>query len=146
MQKKQYKIIIGIFMSFLIAVLMGRIVFLANTPSINPSFISSLANLPVNLLNLPKKLLIAISTRNINNENSNSLTNKNLFRDPATVNLPPNTIFKSISKGVYAADDEAKGVKYIKIDGNVKLELKTLKVTFSDGTVKEITAWVQVSK
>lgn len=120
--KLSVKILIVIIISYVLIKIFTPVIFLANTPLVNPEFITKLKNTPQTIVQIPGKMLASLNSLNPFNRNPSvpSSTPSDQLASANQVTPPPNIIMKSISKGVYAGKDPATGQSYIKIEAGTK--------------------------
>ena len=107
------KILIVVLISFFAVKTIAPQMFLADTPFVSPDFITRLKNYPAELASVPGRLIAGL----------NPFGKKDEFPDVKIVTPPPNVIFRSISKGVYAGEDPTTGQKYIKVEAGTKYRI-----------------------
>lgn len=125
------KIVLILFFSFLGVYVFSPIIFLANTPKINPKFIASIKKMPENIINFPGNMMANIGSLFYNPLYNNQLNQSQPIEDqninipkPIQLITPPSYLqFKPVSKYVEAAEDEKTGKKYIKIKKGASLEV-----------------------
>lgn len=105
--KTRIKILLIVLVSFLVVKTGTSQLFIADSPRINPEFIARLKNAPQELA-----------------ANLNPFKKKDdMFADVKSVTPPDNVIFKSISKGVSAAEDPKTGKSYIRVEAGTKYRI-----------------------
>lgn len=122
------KILFILFFSFLSIYFFSPIIFLANTPRINPRFITSIKSLPENISSFPGKIIANLSNFfYIQQKTSDYQLNQNQTASipkPIQLITPPSYLeFKPVSKYVEAAEDEKTGNKYLKIKKGAKMKV-----------------------
>lgn len=146
---QRQKIIFSLVISYLAVMLMVNAVFLANTPRVNPLFISKLKSIPSDLVKLPSRMLASLMSvqkpSNYVNPNTNSsnlaqtqeiLNPEELL--PPKVTAPSSVVFKPLVKGVLAGEDPKTNSKYVTIKGGTRMQITNYKLTLADGTQKNI--------
>jgi hypothetical protein len=153
-RSKPFIIILVIIISFFFSIWLTNNVFITNTPRLNPLFIAKLKSAPGYIASIPKLIQNAISSKSQNqiakNEPSSNQTANNSPRPKyETIQLsqtmstmpkvtpPASAVFKSVSKGVYAAEG-SNNSKYIKIEKGTPVEVRVYHITMPDGTSKEV--------
>lgn len=115
--KTRVKVLFIVLSSFLLVKIASPQIFLADSPKINPLFVAKIKNTPFELARLPSKMIASII-------NLNPFANKDeVISNVKLVTPPPNIIFKSVAKGVSAAEDPKTGKKYIKIEAGTKYRI-----------------------
>ncbi|GAB4219815.1 MAG: hypothetical protein Fur009_7640 [Candidatus Microgenomates bacterium] len=125
------KIVLILLFSFLGVYVFSPIIFLANTPKINPKFIASIKKMPENIINYSGKLTANIGSLFYNPFYNNQYDQNQVIKDqntnilkPVQLITPPSYLqFKPVSKYVEAAEDAETGKKYIKIKKGARLEV-----------------------
>ena len=114
------KMVVAILLSFGVVKLLSPVVFIADSPQINPNWAADLFSLP--------SRSIAFIQDPTNPDN-------NLKRvDIGHSAQPPEALeYKPVMKGVYAAEDPVTGKKYAKIEAGTKLRAEEVKL--SDGRI-----------
>ena len=109
--------ILVIFVTFVVVKGFSNMVFMAETPKLNPVFIAQLQNIPQTMGQLPENILAGI----------NGLFNKKpftgSFANVKMITPPPNAVFKAISKGVSAAEDPTTGQTLIQVQAGTKYRI-----------------------
>lgn len=156
------KTVLVLAFAFLLGNFISNTVFVASTPIIRKDFIASVRNIPSTLMKASKNTIAFLTTIgknsltnketaqvNTNNPNPTAKNNDvytNFLKNQTTVSPPPQVPFKSISTGVYAADDPVTNTRYLKLSSGVQLQIKTIKIKAADGTEQELKALVPLSQ
>lgn len=106
-------------LSFLAVKYTSPQVFIANTPVINPLFVTNLKNTPSYIASIPQKI--------------GSMFNKNLQSEMERIALkkiPPGLIFQPLTKGVEAqvAEDPVTGKKYLNMPVGTEYKFEEIEV------------------
>lgn len=111
--------LIVLVLSFLVVKYASPQVFVANTPVINPSFVTNLKNTPSYVASIPQKI------GNMFNENPQSEMERIALK-----NTPPGLIFHPLTKGVEAqvAEDPATGKKYLNIPAGTEYKFEEIEL------------------
>lgn len=121
------KILFSILISVLAVKIFSPIVFLANTPRMNPRFIASLIEAPEKIISFPGKMIAGLSNMFIfqkNTDNYNQNYNNQIANQPVSfITPPPYLQFKPVSKYVEAAEDEKEKKTYLKIKKGARLKV-----------------------
>ncbi len=105
--KTRIKILIVVLVSFVVVKTVSPQIFLADSSKINPEFITKLQNAP------GKMIAGIIGLFNKNND----------FANVKIVTPPDDAVFKSISKGVSAAEDPTTGQTLIQVQAGTKYRI-----------------------
>lgn len=138
------KMVLVLLFTFLAVRAVAPNLFIANSPKINPVFITEIINKPKEIAAMPGRFLSSLSNFRLFNFDysdegaaSTTVARKRVspaFREPiAKVSVnpkviaevkfktpPANLVFKYVSKGVSAAEDPQTGEKYIKVEAGTK--------------------------
>jgi len=113
--KSRIKIGFIILVSFLLVKSLANTVFVAETPRINQEFIAKLKDSPQIIARLPGNLIAGINGLFISKHGSLAHNDDIWMVTPA-----PNAIFRTISKGVSAAEDPITGQHILSVQAGVK--------------------------
>ena len=126
------KIGITIIVSFMLVQTLSPVVFLANTPQINPQLAQNLQLVPARTMAFLRNPL----------DSTQAQREVELEQVAKSVTPPSQELnYKPITTGVQAAEDPSTGKKYVKIVAGTELEVKYL--TLSDGRVVKVYTKVQ---
>lgn len=121
------KIALVILITFFSVKTVAPNLFIANSPEINPVFITEIINKPKEIAAMPGKFLSSLSNfRLFNFESQSTPEVVKIQVDPKVIaevkqkTPPANVVFKYVSKGVSAAEDTATGEKYIKVEAGTR--------------------------
>ena len=104
------KILLSMLVAFTVVTFTSGKIFLADSPMINPNFISSLKTLPSNLLNSPQRFFA----------NKNQTQQLNQYQSLQT------NVMKSLAPGVYAKEDDQGNPVYVRVTNDLQWEERTL--------------------
>ena len=123
--KTRIKIVLVLLFTFFSVKLITPNLFIANSPRINPLFITGIINAPKEIALLPGKFLSSLSNIRFNlfNNETNIKVDPEIIAKVKQVIPPPNAVFKYVSKGVSAAEDPQTGEKYIRIEAGTKYKI-----------------------
>jgi len=144
------KILGLILVAFFASVFLIKNLFLANSPKINTTFISRLKQTPSLIASLPSKLFNSL-TKNPQTNKTPSNIEKQVIKEEAnkailslhSITPPPNAIFKIISKGVSAAEQN-NGQVILKIEKGVQYKVR--RFTLSDGQIIDVVDLVGIEE
>lgn len=124
--KPRIKIAVSITTAFIVVVLFSPVVFLANTPQLNPQFIADLQLVPSRMVAFVRNPL------NLSRARDEIETQK-----AHTVQVQPENLqYTPVSKGVYAAEDRETGSQYVRILKGTKVEVRPVQML--DGRIIEV--------
>lgn len=103
-QRTKLKIILTLFIAFLLTDILSKNIFLADTPKINKAFLANLKNSPGNF--------VAFLT--------NSRTNQNA--DFKKFENSPISALKPVAKGIYAGENSNGRIVYIRVAKDIEFE------------------------
>ena len=124
------KTMLSILVSFGLVKVLSPVVFIANTPQVNP-------NLAADLLSLPARSIAFLQNPTEPTDSSSNLPKVEIGQ---SAKPKEGLEYKPLMNGVYAAEDPATGKKYAKIVAGTKLQKEEVKL--SDGRV--VTVYVPV--
>ena len=104
------KILLSMLVAFTVVTFTSGKIFLADSPMINPNFISSLKTLPSNLLNSPQRFFA----------NKNQTQQLNQYQSLQT------NVMKSLAPGVYAKEDDQGNPVYVRVTNDLQWEERVL--------------------
>lgn len=157
---EKQKIIFSMILSFLAVFLMANTMFLANTPRINPAFVAKLKSIPATIALFPGKMIASLMSSqkpsnylnpntNINDTTQTAGVPQNFQKQLTTlpaVKTPTNVVFKSVTKGVYAAEDPITKSKYVTINKGTEIMIRNYTLTMPDGTKKQVQLYIPIAK
>jgi hypothetical protein len=117
---RKIKIFEIIIIALMLTISLTPRIFIANSPKINPNFFADLKNIQKNFYAL-------IQTNNSHTDALSAIP---------TVVPPPNLLFKTVARGIQAAEDPATGDRYMKIVDGTQVKVRTFKL--KDGRVIKI--------
>lgn len=130
---KKFLIIFALFFSLIISGFLTNNVFIANSPTINKSFLTNLKYLPSDLFNNTQRFLASIFNP------IDPQTKKKLDE----FNKLPVSALNTIGKGVYAKEDRENNIVYIKVtkdaeweEKEINFQGKIVKVRFPKGSFR----------
>lgn len=123
---QRIKLVLVIVGSFMAVKFLSPQVFLADSPKINPVFISKLINAPSYIASLPGVIGQLWSVRQKTGNNVDEIAAKK---------VPPNLIFNSLTKGVEAANDEKNNKVYLKMQPGTSYSVEEIEI---NGVKKKI--------
>jgi len=115
--KTRVKILLVVLATFLVVKGSSDTVFMAGTPKVNPEFIASLKNAPQELVSVPGKIIAFINKIPGQKQPSGDIAAVQM------ITPPPNTVFKTISKGVSAAENPLTGQTMIQVQAGTKYRI-----------------------
>jgi len=125
----QIKTLLSLVAAFILASSLSHMVFVANTPRINKTFIAKLKDFPSQALRQLKRYYASRQMPSIPEKKT----------DFAAIEKLPDTALKSVAKGVYAHEEDG-DIVYIRITKDVEYEEreinyegKKIKVRFPKG-------------
>jgi len=132
-----------ILIAFFISTFLIKNLFLANTPKINTAFIAKLKQTPSLIASLPSKLLDSLTKNPSTNKVASNVREQVVKKEEASkvisslhpITPPPNAIFKAVSKGVSAAEQD-NGQVILKIEKGTQYKVR--RFTLSDGRTIDI--------
>lgn len=137
------RIFIAIIVSFFLTSILSKTVFYANTPRINKMFIASIINLPNKLINNASNFIASLKPNNSSNQtNTNQARIKQPVNNTRSISLVqsieqiPITTMTKIGKGVYAKEDKANNVYYLKLTEDTEWDEKEYIVNGEKVTIK----------
>lgn len=121
---KKIKILVVLALSFFVVKYASPQVFIANSPMINPSFLTNIKNTPSYIVSIPQKI------GNIFYKIPQSEIDQSYIEKIKVKNIPPGLIFQPLTKGVNAqiAEDQATGKKYLKIPAGTKYKFEEIEL------------------
>lgn len=116
---QKIKMLIVLVLSFLVVKYASPQIFMANTPVINPSFVTNIKNTPSYIASIPQKI------GNIFIKSPQSEMERIAIK-----NVPPGLIFQPLTKGVEAqvAEDPTTGKKYLNIPAGTEYKFEEIEV------------------
>jgi hypothetical protein len=138
--KQRGMIVLSILISLAVVKFGSPQVFLADTPTVKPEFIASVKNLPGVVAQMPGRLVALLPKFG---QNQSPLRQDSVGQAGIALNKieqvtpPPDAPFRSIAKGVSAAET-SDGKKYLKIEAGTKYTTKTETINGKEYQVIEI--------
>ncbi|MBI5126941.1 hypothetical protein HZA76_00605 [Candidatus Roizmanbacteria bacterium] len=122
---QRVKLVLVLLISFTAIKFVAPQIFLADSPKINPMFITNLKKTPSYIASIPK-----VIGQYINFGNKTASINQVAVKSP-----PSGLIFNSISKNVSAAEDKKNDKVYLKIQPGTAYSVEEIEV---DGVKKKV--------
>ncbi len=125
--KFKIKIISALVFSLVISSVLTQTIFFANTPMINKSFLAKIINFPSTVLESSRNFIASLINRS--NISQNQATAIQQFKQL------PVTALKSVTKGIYAQEDKANNIIYVRVTKDVEYESRVFNVNGKQVTV-----------